>query len=76
MISDRELSADERARLVRSQKRTALVLALLGAGIAVVGIVGLLRATASPIVEYVQIACGVGFIALAWKRYAESLRHR
>lgn len=75
MISERELSADERARLVRSHKRIALVLALLGVGIVVVGVVGLAQAVVSPILEYVQIACGVGFVALAWKRYIQPLRH-
>lgn len=48
----------------------------LGVAIIVVGIVGLVRAAASPPVAYVQIICGVLFVAGSWKPYRAYLKEK
>ncbi len=76
MITDPELSDEERAELARSSRRNAILFACLGVLIAFTGIVGLVRASISPLTGYVETIFGVLLLIGSWKPYQAYLQYK
>lgn len=76
MITDRELTQEERAKLARSSRWTALLFACLGVLIAIVGIAGIVRGSVSTTIGAIQIVCGMALVTTSWKPYQAYLKYK
>lgn len=76
MITDGELTQEERAELAGSSKRTVVLLICVGVLIAFTGIVGLVRGTISSPMGYLETIFGVLFIVGSWKPYKAYLKYK
>lgn len=76
MITDRELTQEECAKLARSSRWTALLFACLGVLIAIVGIAGIVRGSVSTTISGIQIVCGIALAATSWKPYQAYLKYK